>query len=102
MRNPDDARRQRVLATIDSIPRGRVATYGGIAAEAGLLGRARYVAQVLRQLPPGHPLPWHRILGAGGHIRTSGQTAIRQARLLRAEGVPVKGGRIDLADHVWP
>lgn len=97
-----DPRRQRVLATIDAIPRGRVATYGGVAAEAGLPGRARYVARVLRELPNNHTLPWHRVVGAGGHLRTSGPSATRQARLLRAEGVPVRAGRLDLANHVWP
>lgn len=101
-KDSQDLRRQRVLATIDSIPRGRVATYGGVAEEAGLPGHARYVARVLRELPPGQFLPWHRVVGAGGHIRTQGQTATRQARLLRAEGIAVKGGRVDLAGHGEP
>ena len=102
MKDPQDVRRQRVLATIDAIPRGRVATYGGIAREAGLPGRARYVARVLRELPNNHTLPWHRVLGAGGHLRTTGRAATLQARLLRAEGIPVRAGRLDLTNHVWP
>lgn len=98
----DDLRRQRVLATIDSIPRGRVTTYGGVAKEAGLPRNARYVGRVLRELPAGHALPWHRVLGAGGHLRTSGAALARQARLLRAEGVEVTGTRVDLATFGWP
>lgn len=97
----EDSRRQRVLATIDSIPRGRVATYGGVAREAGLPRNARYVGQVLRSLPARHALPWHRVLGAGGIIKVTGTAATKQARLLRAEGVPVHKGRVDLRAYEW-
>ncbi|MEZ6015594.1 MAG: MGMT family protein [Planctomycetota bacterium] len=95
-------RRQRILATIDSIPRGRVATYGGVAAEAGMPRNARYVARVLRELPSGHALPWHRIIGAGGVLKTTGASATLQARLLRAEGVEVRDGRVPLQTFLWP
>jgi methylated-DNA-protein-cysteine methyltransferase-like protein len=97
-----DHRRQRILATIDSIPRGRVATYGGVAQEAGLPRYARFVARVLGELPTGHDLPWHRVIGAGGRLKTCGAAAKLQARLLRAEGVPVREGKVDLRTHVWP
>lgn len=99
---PGDARRQRVLATIDSIPAGRVCTYGGVAAEAGLPRNARYVARVLRELPAGHALPWHRVIGAGGALKTAGASQRLQVRLLRAEGVEVTGARVPLARYVWP
>jgi len=102
MSNPTDLRRQRVLATLDAIPRGSVATYGGVALEAGLPRSARYVARVLRELPNGHDLPWFRVLGADGRIKTTGATAARQARLLSAEGVTVEAGRVDLATYGWP
>ena len=99
---PDDHRRQRILATIDSIPRGRVTTYGAVAREAGLPRNARFVARVLGELPAGHSLPWHRVIGAGGVLRTTGASAVRQARLLRAEAVDVRDGRVDLARFGWP
>jgi methylated-DNA-protein-cysteine methyltransferase-like protein len=102
MTTHEDVRRQRVLATVDSIPRGRVATYGGVAAEAGLPRNARYVGRVLRELPMAHALPWHRVLGAGGVIRVTGAAARRQAQLLRAEGVEVRTGRVDLRRFGWP
>lgn len=102
MSAPTDDRRQRILATIDSIPRGRVATYGGVAQEAGLPRYARFVARVLGELPAGHALPWHRVIGAGGRLRTCGSAAKLQARLLRVEGVPVRTGKVDLGAFGWP
>jgi methylated-DNA-protein-cysteine methyltransferase-like protein len=102
MSAPTDHRRQRILATIDSIPRGRVATYGGVALEAGLPRYARYVARVLGELPAGHDLPWFRVIGAGGRLRTSGASARLQARLLRGEGVALRAGKVDLDAYGWP
>ena len=101
---PDDPRAQRILATVDSIPRGRVATYGQVAREALLPGRARLVGRVLRDLPPRTKLAWHRVVGAGGAIARRGdgsEMAAQRRRLLR-EGVRVDAcGRIDLARFGW-
>jgi len=94
---------QRILALVDSIPRGRVATYGQIAREAGLPGRARQVGAVLRDLPQGSRLPWHRVLNAQGAISARPGPGYRaQRRLLRAEGVRFdQRGRVDLALFSW-
>jgi methylated-DNA-protein-cysteine methyltransferase related protein len=101
---PGDGRElvvQRVRAVIDGIPRGRVATYGQVAAEAHLPRRARLVARVLRELPAGSRLPWHRVLSAPGRIAAH-PAARLQARKLRAEGVVVSAtGRVDLARYGW-
>ncbi|MFT5689928.1 MAG: methylated-DNA-protein-cysteine methyltransferase-like protein [Planctomycetota bacterium] len=100
MFSTDDPRVQRILATVDSIPPGCVATYGQVATEAGLPGRARMVGSVLRK-ESAQELPWHRVLGAGGVIRVPGEAAREQARRLESEGVMVKRGRVDLASHRW-
>lgn len=95
---------QRVLATVDSIPKGCVATYGQVASEAGLPRRARFVGRVLRELPNGTKLPWHRVLGAGGKIsaRADGAPSREQRRKLEREGVCFEAnGRVDLARHGW-
>lgn len=101
---PDDPVRQRILAVVDEIPRGRVATYGQVAAEAGLPRRARLVGRVLAELGPGSLLPWHRVVAATGRIAPRpGLGPREQARRLRAEGVPVdRGGKLDLAARRWP
>jgi methylated-DNA-protein-cysteine methyltransferase-like protein len=97
-----DAHVQRVLATVDSIPRGRVATYGDVAREAGLPRRARFVGRVLRRLPAGSKLPWHRVVNASGTSSLKGASAREQRRRLASEGVelPMRG-RIESRHFVW-
>jgi len=89
---------------VSAIPRGRVSTYGGVALAAGLPGRARLAGRALREAPEGLNLPWHRVLGAGGKIVfPPASSAYReQCRRLRAEGVVVKGGRVDRAVLLAP
>lgn len=96
-----DERVQRVLATIDSIPRGAVASYGQVAEEAGLPRSARFVGHVLKRFVNDAKVPWHRVLGSDGTIRVQGGTARDQARLLRKEDVKVVKGRVNLKVCGW-
>ena len=84
-----------------AIPVGHVATYGEVAALAGLPRRARLVGHVLGQLPNGSRLPWHRVVGAAGRIVVRDGGEIEQARRLRADGVAVSNGRVDLRQCGW-
>ena len=99
MNSTIDEKHARVYAAIAAIPYGRVASYGAIAARAGLPGRARLVGRLLGEVPDGMVLPWYRVLRASGHIAMPvGSRGFReQSRLLRAEGVEVKNGRVALA-----
>jgi methylated-DNA-protein-cysteine methyltransferase-like protein len=96
-------RRAPVFQVIAQIPAGFVATYGQIAALAGMPGAARYVGYCLRGLPKGSKLPWQRVIGAGGRIAfPAGSDAFeRQAKRLRKEGVIVNNGRISLKQFQW-
>ena len=89
----------RIYAAIAAIPRGRVASYGAIAARAGLPGRARLVGRLLGEVPDGMLLPWYRVLRSSGQIAMApGSRGFReQAQRLRAEGVEVKNGRVPLS-----
>jgi methylated-DNA-protein-cysteine methyltransferase-like protein len=89
----------RVYAAIAAIPPGRVASYGAIAARAGLPGRARLVGRLLGEVPEGMQLPWFRVLRASGEIALPrGSRGWReQCRRLRAEGVEVRNGRVALS-----
>jgi methylated-DNA-protein-cysteine methyltransferase related protein len=92
----------RVYAAVRRVPRGRVATYGQIAAFCGVPRGARAVGWALRVLPAAREkqVPWHRIVGAGGRISLrAGLGPLLQRRRLRAEGVRFKDGRVDLARH---
>lgn len=101
---PTAEARERICAVIARIPRGRVATYGQIAALAGLPGRARQVGAVLRD-SEGLDLPWQRVINAGGRVSPRGGPGWEegyQRHLLEEEGVVFgKSGRVDLARYGW-
>ena len=105
---PDDApgrsRWQRIWGIVARIPRGHVATYGQIAALAGLGGAARQVGYALAALPDDSTVPWQRVVNARGEVseRRDFDGAPRQRALLEQEGVMFgAGGRIDLERFRW-
>jgi methylated-DNA-protein-cysteine methyltransferase related protein len=95
---------QRIYAAVRRIPRGRVATYGQIAALAGLDGRARQVGYALHALPERANVPWHRVVNARGEIslRSSSDAHELQRALLEAERVQFDArGRIPMERFGW-
>ncbi|NID17050.1 MGMT family protein [Luteibacter yeojuensis] len=93
-----ETRARRIIEAVAAIPRGRVASYGAIAARAGYPGRARLIGKVLGEAPNRLDLPWHRVLRADGRIGIpAGTRGYReQCRRLKAEGVVVKDGRVPM------
>jgi methylated-DNA-protein-cysteine methyltransferase related protein len=91
-----DALAARILACIESIPAGRVMTYGDVAEYVGAPS-PRIVGRVLA-LDDGS-VPWHRVMRADGSLAEHLYTEQRQ-RLL-AEGVRFKGDRVDLKNFRW-
>jgi methylated-DNA-protein-cysteine methyltransferase-like protein len=94
-----------ICAVIRRIPKGWVATYGQVAAMAGLRGRARLVGHVLQHLDPATKIPWHRVVNAKGEVSYSlsrnGSDAIQQ-RLLEREGIEFDDrGRFNLERFRW-
>jgi methylated-DNA-protein-cysteine methyltransferase-like protein len=87
-----------IWRAVAAIPRGTVATYGAVAAHAGLPRRARFVSFALKAAPAALDLPWHRVVAAGGRIAfPAGSAAHReQRRRLAREGVHVVRGRAPL------
>ncbi len=86
-----------MLEILRSIPRGSVATYGQVAEAAGYPRRHRHVAQLLRKY--GDALPWHRVLGSGGQLKTRSDSALDQRFRLEMEGVRFRGSRVDMLQH---
>jgi alkylated DNA nucleotide flippase Atl1 len=80
------ARAARIVERVKAIPEGFVRTYGDIDAAA-----PRLVGRVLATTH--EDVPWHRVVRADGSL-PMGTT---QLRLLRQEGVPLRAGRVDLA-----
>jgi methylated-DNA-protein-cysteine methyltransferase-like protein len=105
MRPPDPpVSHARIHAVVRRIPRGRVATYGQVAALAGCAGRARQVGYALHALGPDTSVPWQRVVNARGEVsprRTPGWDGVQRA-LLEREGVVFDArGRLDLARLRW-
>lgn len=99
---PHDTFPQRVWHIVASIPEGYVTTYGEVARLAGSPRAARQVGGVLKRLPEGSTLPWHRVVNRHGDISLTGPDLQRQRQALLAEGVQVSGsGHIDLQHYRW-
>ena len=89
-KEPDPQYRERVYQIVRRIPRGRVMTYGQVAAAAGFPHAPRLAGYALYALPEGSPLPWHRVVGAGGRLtlaRISPDGALTQRMRLEREGL---------------
>lgn len=98
LRVPKSAQRDAAFRrAIRQIPRGKVATYGQVAAAAGYPLYHRHVAQLLRK--SGGTLPWQRVVGAGGAIKLKYEAALEQRTRLELEGVRFRGKRVDLTEH---
>ena len=99
--SPDQARafRDAVLNIVSQIPRGRVTTYGHIAALAGWPSHSRMVGRTLRYTPGAEKLPCHRVVNKEGRTAPGWS---RQRTLLEEEGIRFKAnGHVDMALHLW-
>lgn len=105
-RPPGDKVVAAICAVIRRIPKGWVATYGQVAALAGLPRRARLVGHILQHLDPATDVPWHRVVNAKGEVswslsRNGGD--VLQRRLLEKEGVEFDDkDRFKLERFRWP
>jgi methylated-DNA-protein-cysteine methyltransferase related protein len=88
---------------IKKIPRGKVVTYGQVAALAGNPLGARQVAWVLHSSSRKDRLPWHRVINIFGRISLApGHGRETQKALLIKEGLRFsRDGSIDLNRYRW-
>ena len=100
---PQNELRARIYDVVRRIPRGRVATYGQVAALAGAPRHARQVGYALYDTPADTSLPWHRVINARGEVSPRSEPGWEglQRQLLEAEGVAFRHGRIDLRRYRW-
>jgi methylated-DNA-protein-cysteine methyltransferase-like protein len=90
---------QRIWQVVALIPSGKVATYGDVAALAGIPGAARRVGRALKALPAETAIPWHRVVNARGRASLPQGSASQytQRQRLEAEGIVFRAnGSLDL------
>ena len=93
---------EKIYEVVKSIPKGRVATYGQVAALAGNPHWARVVGYALHVNPEPYIIPCHRVVNREGRLAPGfafgGENVQRQ--LLEAEGIVFEAdGRIDLEKY---
>ena len=90
-----------VLEIIKMIPKGKVMTYGQIAALANSPRGARQVSRILHSMSSKHKLPWHRVINSKGTISLTGEPGFIQSEMLVSEGIDVIDKKIDLKKHLF-
>ncbi len=92
---------RRIYEAVKMIPRGKVASYGQVAALAGDEKMARAVGNALHKNPDPDGIPCYRVVNSKGEL--AGEFAFggkgAQAELLNKDGVEVKDGRVDLEKY---
>lgn len=92
-----------VYEQVKRIPRGRVATYGQIAALIGNPRLSRAVGYALHVNPEPGVIPCHRVVNREGRLSPAfafGGVNM-QEKLLEDEGVRVENGFVDLSQYRW-
>ena len=97
--NMDDDLVYEVLSVVEEIPRGRVASYGQIAALIGREKNARLVGKILSCAELYGEYPCHRVANAAGR---PAPCFSEQRERLEAEGVKFKpNGCVDMKNYRW-
>ncbi len=88
---------------IKQIPKGKVCTYGIIAALAGNPQAARQVARILHSCSKKDGLPWHRVVNRKGKISLKPHQGYElQKQMLSAEGVALDADEtINFDTYLW-
>lgn len=96
-----DTPSKRIYEAVKKIPKGRVATYGQVAALAGDRNMARAVGNALHRNPDPDTIPCYRVVNSKGEL--AGEFAFggpgAQQRLLEADGIEVTDGKVDLKKY---
>ena len=94
---------ERIYDVVRQIPRGRVATYGQVAALAGNRRWARVVGYALHVNPDPDGIPCYRVVNREGKVSEAFAFGggNRQIELLEADGIPCPDGYVDLKTFQW-
>ncbi len=94
--------REKVWEVTRRIPKGKVATYGQIAALVGSPKGARAVGMCMQTNPSIENAPCHRVVASNGKLTgyAFGGTNVKKTILLK-EGVEFVGDKVDLKQSLW-
>lgn len=94
---------QRVLDKVKLIPKGKVATYGDIAAAVGLRSSARTVGWALNTCNDLNKVPCHRVVNRYGELtgKKHFPTPGLMREMLENEGIEFIDERVNLNKHLW-
>ena len=92
-----------VIALLKKIPKGKVATYGQIAALAGSPRAARQVVRILHSSSKKYNLPWHRVINSQGKISLKPNQGyeIQKALLVKEKVKFSLSEQINLNKYQW-
>src|SRR5215831_18405705 len=95
-----------VYRLVSQIPKGKVVTYGQVAALLGAPRAARAVGTALRYLPRelSQQVPWQRVINSSGGVSIRGDVirVEEQRWLLESEGVTFdRSGKVNLKKYLW-
>ena len=94
---------EKIYEVVKKIPKGRVATYGLVAAMAGNPRWSQVVGYALHVNPEPIKIPCHRVVNKFGELSDAFAFGGKEshAELLKNEGVEVIDGRVDLSKYLW-
>lgn len=94
--------REKVYAYLRTIPKGKVTTYGRIAAHLGNKHFARAVGSILHHNPDPEKFPCHRVVNSRGEVAENyafGGAAAQRKRLENEGIVFASNGTVDLKKY---
>lgn len=93
---------ERVYQVVDSIPAGKVTTYGAIAKALGVASAARTVGYALNN-SAGTGIPAHRVVNRNGELtgRIHFPGDVMRERLQQEEVTFIDEYRVDIEKHFW-
>lgn len=94
---------EKVYQIVRTIPAGKVATYGQVAALAGSPKAARAVGMCMKTNPDAPRTPCHRVVAADGSLTgySAGEGVSTKMEMLIKEGVRFRGLKVDLETSQW-
>ncbi|HSX09651.1 MAG TPA: MGMT family protein [Candidatus Saccharimonadales bacterium] len=95
--------KEKIYAIAKSIPKGKVATYGQLAALAGSPGAARAVGMCMKTNPIPEIVPCYRVVASDGSLTgySAGEGIITKKEKLLKDGVAFNKDKVDLRSSQW-